>query len=323
MEPSKIPTETAESLMLTPFTAQQDTLAGSLFGNKQTDNVADTYDYIYVLDSNGMLVGVVSLSNLFRAPDDKPLQDLMDTDLVFVKPETDQEQVALLALRHGFKSIPVVEDGRLKGAVPAHEILRIFHDEHVEDLLKEAGVVHRSLGKNINILRQIKARLPWLLYGVLGGMLAAVIVTYFESALEEQILLAAFIPVIVYLADAVGNQVQTIYVRAYAFGLSRRLSMSLSREMAITASLALFISTVMAAIIWLWFGQVALVVIVACAAALSIMFAGIVALVMPWLFIKLGYDPAVSSGPLSTILLDISSIVIYFYIAEYLLVYFQ
>ncbi len=279
-------------------------------------------DYVYVEDSAKQFVGLISLHQLLTRADDEIMGDIMIADVVKVSPHTHQEKIALLALEHELKSIPVVDNGRLVGAIPARKILRILHDEHVVDLLKEAGLVQSGLGARKSLLQQVRARLPWLLYGTVGGLLAAGVVQYFEGALAEQLLLAAFIPTIVYLADAVGNQVQTLYVRAYAFGLSQRLMSTVGREIGIAFVIGLTVSLSLASVAYLWFGDPLLGLILLGSSFVSIIFASIVAVIMPWLFIRLGSDPAVSSGPLGTIILDVSSIIIYFLVAEFILATF-
>ena len=280
-------------------------------------------DYIYVENSSGKLEGIVSLHQLLTYPDQTVLESIMNSNVVTVPDTADQEEVALIALGHELKSVPVVDsEDRLVGAVPSHRILRILNDEHVEDLLKEAGLVQGGLSSHTNAMQQIRGRLPWLLYGTLGGLLAAGVVQRFEGALAEQLLLAAFIPTIVYLADAVGNQVQTLYVRAYAFGLTQKLGMTIMRELSIALVIGLTISIGLSAVAYLWFSDALLGMILLGSALVSILFASVVAVIMPWLFIRIGSDPAVSSGPLGTIILDVSSIIIYFMVAEFILATF-
>lgn len=285
----------------------------------KSNRAFEPLDYIYVEDNRGVLVGIVSLRQLFVQKSDESIDSFMNDEVVSVSLDTDQEHVALLALQHELKSVPVLDGDKIYGVVPAHKILSILNDEHVEDLLKEAGVVQEGLSSNTSSLQQVKGRIPWLLYGTVGGLLAAGVVQYFEGALAERLLLAAFIPTIVYLADAVGNQVQTLYVRAYAFGLSQQLSKTIVRELGISLVIGLIISIALSLTAYLWFQDPLLGMILLGATMASIVFASIVAVIMPWLFIRLGRDPAVSSGPLGTIILDVSSIIIYFLVAEFVL----
>lgn len=277
-----------------------------------------TLDYVYIESVRGELIGILPLKKVFPI-ESASVDDIMTREVISIDPQADQERIVRLALEKNLKSMPVVADGKLIGVVPPHRILRILHEEHVEDLLKVAGVVQESMGESGGYWHQVKSRLPWLLYGTLGGLLAAAIVHQFETALAERLLLAAFIPTIVYLADAVGNQVQTLYVRAYAFGLSRRLRTSIARELRVVATIGVSISLLLGSVIMLWFGQGLVAAIVALATLIAVTFAGLVAVIMPWLFIKLRFDPAVASGPLGTIVLDLSSILVYFLVAEFML----
>ncbi|MEX0919741.1 MAG: magnesium transporter, partial [Candidatus Saccharimonadales bacterium] len=233
--------------------------------------------------------------------------------------ETDQEHIVNLALSKNLKSIPIVDGDNFIGVVSPHKLLKILHSEHVEDMLKSSGVIAKELSSKFSIFKQLKLRLPWLIYGAIGGLLAAGVINWFESSLKEQVLLAAFIPLVVYLADAVGTQVQTIYIRAYAFGLSKSITSIIFKEILVAAMMGAILSGLLAATIMLWFGTGLLSMIVAVSVFIGVITAGIVAVILPRLFIRLGRDPAVASGPLGTIILDVSSIIIYFIVAEAIL----
>lgn len=279
----------------------------------------DTLDYVYVVDNSNQLTGILPLRQLFMQPDSARVDNFMTSDITSVPAETDQEHIVKLALQKSLKSIPVMDGDNFIGVVSPHKLLKILHSEHVEDMLKESGVIARDLSSKLGVFKQIKLRLPWLVYGAIGGLLAALVVNWFEASLNEQILLAAFIPLVVYLADAVGTQVQTIYIRAYAFGLSSKLTSILAREFLVAVSMGLVLSALLAAAITLWLGGLTLAIIVAIAVLISVVTAGVVAVILPRIFIKLGRDPAVASGPLGTIILDVGSIIIYFVVAESIL----
>ena len=144
------------------------------------------------------------------------------TDFVTVRTSTDQERVAHLALKYNIKAVPVVsKDHTFLGVVPSDKILEILNREHTEDVLRFAGVRHKHSPVQDVLLDQsplthVKSRLPWLVIGLLGGVLAAFVIGIFEETLAHELLLAAFIPAIVYMADAVGSQTQMLFVRALA-----------------------------------------------------------------------------------------------------------
>ncbi len=281
----------------------------------------ETLNYLYVTDDTGVLRGTVSLKTLLTADGDSLVGDVMHTGLVTVNEVDDQETVAQLALRYQLKAVPVVNsEGIFLGVVPSHTILQILQQEHEEDILTEAGVPREVLQqKNQGIFRQVGHRLPWLMLGAVGGVAAALIVRLFEGALAEEVLLAAFIPTIVYLADAVGVQVQTVYIRFTANEKVAHITQYLLKEIAISFAVAGVLGAMTFGLVLAWFDSLALSLIVAVSAAVGIIFASIIAVILPWIFQQLRLDPAVASGPFATIIRDIASIGIYFLFARYLL----
>jgi len=149
----------------------------------------ETINYIYVVDKEKKLVGVFSIKEVFRKPEETKVREIMQTKIVRAHPYTDQEKVAILALTHNLKSIPVVDrDGRLLGVVPPDIILEILHSEHIEDILRLTGVQNsvyfpaRVMKVPAGILA--KARIPWLIVGLFGGIFAAQIANFFETPPE-------------------------------------------------------------------------------------------------------------------------------------------
>lgn len=166
---------------------------------------------------------------------DKKARQVMSRNLIIAKLHTDQERVALLAIQHSIRSIPVVDPhGIFQGVVTSDTILKVLHNENIEDALKSVGISNIN-NSAINILKanavtQFNKRAPWLLGGLMGGLVAAYTVRQFESYLEAQILLAAFILTIVYMADAVGSQTQTIFIRSLSLQHKFNIQKYIKRE---------------------------------------------------------------------------------------------
>lgn len=292
-----------------------------LLANAHSYNIID---YIYVTDDSGRLVGVLSIKELFKAPRTAKVDGLMKTNLVVAHPHTHRERLAYLALAHGLKAIPVVDDEkRFYGIVPYDVLLHIFNDEVHEDFIQFGGMFHR-VGKEYTMLdsppnTMIKSRLPWLVVGVLGGVVTASIVSGFESVLSSLITLAAFTPVLAYLSDAVGTQSETLAVRGIA--LNPRLSMRtyLLKELQIGALLALICSGLLGACAYLGWGNSTLAAIVGLSMFISIIAAILISTGLPFILRYLKLDPALASGPLATMVSDVATITIYFTIATMLL----
>jgi magnesium transporter len=285
-------------------------------------DVFDALDAVFVVDAEGTLLGAAQLTDVLRAPREAPMRELMDASYPRVSLHHDQEHVASEALRARATSVAVVDrERRLIGAVPALSLLAILNREHVEDLHRLAGI-QRERVRDLRAIedppaRRARHRLPWLLVGVAGSMLAAIVVSSFEAILAGNLAVAYFVPVIVYLADAIGTQSEAIAVR----GLSvSRLGMQhlLLGEL----RTGLLIGITLAGLVWLVAAPFAGVSL-ALAVALSIGLAGMVAtslgLLLPWLLQRMGSDPAFGSGPVATVIQDVLSLIIYFSIASAIL----
>ena len=290
------------------------------------DNDFEDVDYIYVeRSSDHFLVGVMSVKEVFKRGEDVLVKEFMSTDVVSVSPETDQEEVVRVALEHDLKSVPVVDHGSLLGVVPHHVLLDIMRDEGLEDSLVGAGV-HTFDDPSHDIIHasvktHVKKRLPWLVIGLVGGALAAFVVSGFEEVLGEFLILASFIPGVVYVAGAVGNQTQTIFIRSVALE-DVSFWKYLWREVKVNLFLGLVLSLLFFFIVLgLWrdvfFGAVI---------GVSVFFTSLVAVLvgtcLPWFFQLLGMDPAVSSGPFATAVIDLLSLVLYFGIATIMIALF-
>lgn len=270
---------------------------------------------VYVVDEGGRLLGMVALPALLARPGAETLGSIMTRDPPSVQPEEDQETLATLAVEHGLPSVPVVDErGRLLGAVPQVTLMAILYEEHVEDLHRLAGMRHRSEWV-LDALRQtpfrrLEYRLPWLLVGLLGSGVAAWIMSRFADVLEAWVVVAFFLPGIVYLAAAIGTQTATISVRGLSVGGVRLLDL-LGGEIATGLLIGAALAALSFPAIWLAFGDLRL----AGAVALAVIAAGTVAtaigLLLPWGLARAGSDPAFGTGPLATVIQDILSILVY------------
>ena len=282
-------------------------LAGSSF---------DYADAVFIVDSAGRLQGFVPLARLFAAEADTPLGSIAHAKLPVVNPDTDQELVASLAIHEETPAIPVVDRAhKLLGVVPPLALLEILRREHVEDLHRLTGVTREDIQARHAIeappSRRARDRLPWLLVGLAGSVLATLVVAYFEEALQSRVAVAFFIPGIVYLADAVGTQTEAIAVRGISLSrlsVGRMIVGEIITGVIIGATLAL----VAFVPIWLWFGDLKLATAVSIALFVAGTVATTIGVLFPWLLSRLGRDPAYGSGPIGTIVQDVLSLVIYF-----------
>jgi magnesium transporter len=296
--PTAAPTETAEGAIC------------AMIGRSY-----DSADAVYVVGSDRRLLGLVPFVRLLSALSAEPLERLM-VPAPAAELGLDQKRAVALARRHGLVALPVVDPaGRLLGCIPGPALLRIGSHEHAQDMSRLAGIIH-SVGQAKAALEEspvarVRDRLPWLLGGFIGAMAATAVVAQFEHAIAAKVSVAFFIPAIVYLADAIGTQTESLAVRGLSLS-HRPLVWLLGGEVAAGAMIGLALALLAGPSVYFAFGDIRL----AAAVGLSILVAGSVAtacgLLLPWLLARAGFDPAFGSGPIATVIQDVLSLFIYF-----------
>jgi magnesium transporter len=258
--------------------------------------------------------GVITVEVALAAPADATAGSVMDPRPPVVAPGTDQEVAAWQAVKHQESALSVVDaNGRFIGLIPPHRLIHVLLSEHEEDLARLAGFLRDTSTARQNseepAPRRFRHRFPWLVVGLAGAILAADIVGTFEAQLQVNILLAFFIPGIVYLADAVGTQTETIVVRGLSLGvpIGRMISRELLAGVAMGAALALIAGPM----VWWRWGDPGIAMAVALSVFAACSTATVAAMALPWLLKTLGFDPAFGSGPVATVVQDLLSIWIY------------
>ncbi|MFA6307302.1 MAG: magnesium transporter [Patescibacteria group bacterium] len=324
---TSFPKSSAGSLMTDSVpTTLSDSTIGSLekYLLINTRNI-QSINYVYVLGKNGVLNGVISIKEIFRQPKNKRVDEVMIKDLVIAHPHTSQERVAYLALKHNIKAIPVVDkENKFLGVVLSDDILRIIYSEAQEDISHFAGVPnHVSVNiddvTSLPLLVSLKHRLPWLIIGLLGGLLAARVIGLFENILAANIILAAFIPLVVYMASAVGTQVGFFIIRDLAIHSKINFLVYIWRQLKIILLIGVIISLTVWGITWVVYSDAMIAFVLGVAMFLAILSSIITGLFIPYAFSRLSLDPANASGPIATIIQDLMSVTIYLLVASSLL----
>lgn len=273
---------------------------------------------IYVVDKNNKLVGSVEFKELLAGKPEQKLEELMNRWFQALTDHSHQKTAIKLAIKEGMGSIPVTDqNGHFLGIIDAEQILKIMHEEHVEKLMHFSGILNNEslvAGYKARAVVIAKSRLPWLLFGLAGGIIATLVVKRFSLTLEKELALAFFIPVIVYMNDAVGTQTETVFVR-YSTLEKISLFKSLINEIKVTLILGVILSSILFIFSVFWL-EANISLIVATSMLLGILSSSIIGTLIPWILEKLDKDPAIGSGPFTTILQDLISIVIYFSIAR-------
>lgn len=272
--------------------------------------------HIAVCD-RGIFLGLIRIEDLLVAPDGTLAADIMDADAPRAANGMDREVAAWGAVQHRETALVVVDGkGRFLGIIPPLALLQVLLQEHEEDLSRLGGYMKSSALARAGALEKVFLRfwhrIPWILLGLVGAFLSSGIMERFEGALHDRILLAFFVPGIVYLADAVGTQTETLLVRGMSVGV--RLRQVVWLEL-LTGLLIGLVIGVLAFLFLIWRydePQVALGISISLFAACST--ASATAMVLPWALSRTGVDPAYGSGPIATVIQDILSILIYFFV---------
>ena len=320
------PEDSAGILMYTDiFTLHEETKARDAIVALQDQEDAEMVFYLYALDDDGRLNGVVSLRDLVTTPGDAMLKDIMSRKVHAVRPETDQEEVARIVSQYNFLAVPVVDDDeQLLGIVTVGEVVDIIREEATEDFLQMVGA-----GKDREILlksswENARMRLPWLFASWVGGIGAAFIIGIFNNILESTIALAAFIPVIMGMGGNIGTQSSTIIVRGLATGRVgfENSTKILFKEIRVGLILGILYGILLGlfAIFRFLDASPMLGVVVGLSICFSMIIAATIGSMVPLILNRFDIDPAIATGPFVTTAIDILGVTLYFLIAGSLLV---
>ncbi len=298
---------------------------------KQAREHLETLYYVYVLDEQQKLVGVVSLKQLFASKPEKTVRDVMTADLVTAGEHDDQQAVSQLLAQYDLIAIPVVDSERhMKGLVTFDDVVDVVQEEATEDAQKFGGL--ESLDEpylKIAFLRMVRKRGTWLAALFLGEMLTATAMASFEGEIAKAVVLALFVPLIISSGGNSGSQASTLVIRAMALGEVRlRDAWRVARREVATG---LVLGTGLGAIgflrIFLWqqvsplYGPHYLLVAMTVFFSLIgvVMFGTLSGSLLPFVLRRLGFDPASASAPFVATLVDVTGLVIYFSVASLVL----
>jgi magnesium transporter len=293
---------------------------------RQARQRLETIYYIYVLDADQRLVGVVSFRELFAAPPDRTVRDVMRAEVVSVPDDMDQEAVAGVIAEHDLMAVPVVDAaGRLVGIVTVDDIVDVVREEATEDIQKIGGT--EALDRpylQAGLLEMVRKRAVWLSVLFLGSLLTATVIGYYEDAITRAVVLALFIPLIISSGGNSGSQATTLVIRALAIGELRLRDWwrVLLKEIASGLALGAILGVLGFVRVLVWPGpggtaaHVGAVALTVAASLVGIVLWGsLVGAMLPFVLSRLGFDPASASAPFVATLVDVTGLVIYFTVA--------
>jgi len=298
---------------------------------RQTRQHVESVYYLYVLDAEQHLLGVVSFRDLFSAQPDKRVRDVMHTDVVAVPEDMDQEAVSKLFAEHNFLAMPVVDaERRVKGIVTVDDIVDVVQEEATEDIQKLGGMEALDAPYlSIGFGAMLRKRGGWLSVLFVSEMLTASAMAVFEKEIARAVVLALFVPLIISSGGNSGSQASTLVVRALALGelTLRDWWRVIRREFMAGLSLGLILATLGFCRIMAWqavfhlYGEHYFLIASTVAFSLIgvVMFGTMAGSMLPLLLRRLGFDPASASAPFVATLVDVTGIVIYFTVASVIL----
>ncbi|HRN86676.1 MAG TPA: magnesium transporter [Candidatus Dojkabacteria bacterium] len=278
----------------------------------------ESISYVYVLDDN-KFAGQLKIEEILKNDKSEKIKKLIEKKpKVSVSPENELRHVALKAMAHNLTALPVVdESGKFLGAITTDTTLKTLDSKAVAQILRHGGIniSHQPDIYSTTIKTSLKHRLPWLLAGLIGGIATAGIITGFEKTLEQNLVLAIFIPLIVYMADAIGNQMEAFVIRDLDKSSDFNFKKYIGKQLEVVGIIAFILSVIIFIFSLISFDSMKLSFVIAiglfCASISSV----ITGVMIPFIFSKLKLDPADASGPIATIIQDFSSLLIYFTIA--------
>jgi magnesium transporter len=290
-----------------------------------------TFNYAYVLDEQQKLLGVISLRELFTAVGDRKVRDAMQTGVVTLQENVDQETVSRVFAETDLVAIPVVDDeGRMKGVVTVDDVVDVVQEEATEDAQKFGGMeALEAPYLATGFLEMVRKRGGVLAVLFIGEMLTATAMSQYEDEIAKAVILALFVPLIISSGGNSGSQASTLVIRAMALGevqlrdVFRVLRRELGAGLAMGTGLALlgFTRVVVWQQLWPMYGEHYMLV----AAAVGLSLIGVVMLgtvtggLLPFALKRVGLDPASSSAPFVATIVDVAGLVIYFSVASVVL----
>ncbi len=283
---------------------------------------AETVYYLYVIDDEGHLVGVLSLRDLIVADPSMRVAEIMNPNVIHATTETDQEEVARVMADYDLTVLPVIDaEGRLMGIVTIDDVVDVLEEEATEDIHRLGAVDAPELVySRSSPLELWSARARWLVILIFTGMLTSSILAGFSSVLEATTALAFYIPVLLGTGGNTGSQSATLIVRALA---TRDIDLGdwprvLVKELGVGFLLGITLSALIALKVALD-GYLGVTPVVALALFLLVIVADLAGALLPLALEKLGLDPALMSNPLIATISDVSGLIIYLSVARLLL----
>lgn len=288
---------------------------------RQAENVDKIFS-IYVVDNKQQLLGRVSLKRIVLASENTKIEDIYEDEVISVPTYMDQEEVAEIMRRYDLETVPVVNvKNKLVGRITFDDILDIIREEAEEDIQAMTGISD-TVDEYDSVIRLTKARLPWLLIGIVGGLLGAGFIGFFEEGLNKVTALAFFIPLITATGGNVGIQSSSLVVQSLASksAFDDSIIKRFLKVLAVAVINGLILATFVFAVVVLFYNNdVSFGLVVSIALFSVVLLSSFMGTITPILLDKIGINPALASGPFITTANDLLGLAVYFLVAMSLL----
>ena len=308
-------TDTAGGIMALEFVSvnANSDIRGAIESIRDKREDVEKLYYVWVVDDDGKLVGVVSMKDLLLEPIDTKIKDIMNSDVISVDADIDQEEVARIIKQYDLTHVPVVNgQHKLIGRITNDDIIDVIEEEASEDISLMAGVIDQEIAEE-SALKISRARLPWLLLGLFGGLISAIVINHFHGSLEKILALSFFIPVIMAMGGNTGTQAATVVIRGLATGDISivHTGKRLLTELWVALINGILCGILLGLVVAFWLSDPQLGVGVGVSLITVILFSGSFGAFVPFLLRKLNIDPALAAGPFITTSNDILGLLIY------------
>ena len=288
---------------------------------KEEKNLPEKFYDLFVVDPKHTPVGGVPLSLLLRQPPSTKIKDIMLVDIKKIPATMDQEEVALLFQKYGLVSAPVVDaGGRIIGMITVDDVVDVIEEEAEKDIMLLSRVTESDFYEPL--LSTSYSRIRWLLITLINTLLAATVISQFQSTIHKMVALAVLMPISAAMAGNAGMQVVTVTVRALAtreLGVAN-MSRAIWKEVLVGLINGIVFGGIMGTIAAFWFADPALGMVLGGALIFNMMWAAAWGVILPILIDKMGMDPAISAGPFLTTTTDLLGFATFLGLAWFFLV---
>jgi magnesium transporter len=287
---------------------------------KLTPEDEDIY-YLFVTDRADKLVGVVNLRSLVTQPATAKISDIMNTDVLSVQADADQEEAAKLMKRYDLLALPVVDNNqRLLGVITYDDSFDIMEDEATEDIYRLAGIPEET-PSDLPLGEAVKKRLPWLVVNLFMALISASVLSLFESTISQMAALAAFFPIVAGVSGSAGTQTLTVTVRSIALGEiePKNAIKVIANQFLLSMVNGIAVGLIIALIAVVWKQSLMLGLIAGIATLVNIISTAFTGVVIPLAIQKFKSDPALASPIIVTALTDALGYLVYLGLASALL----